>query len=481
MAGIGTISVSIVTDITNFQAGVLKAIDALTGLVAKSTEVVAQTTRTSERLGTTAENLMTLDTVARRTGGSVDVLESGLSRMVRNLGAAGESAGKLNRTREALNMLHLSLRDLQKMDKVEAVEKIAEAMNKVTNSTQRAFIETAIFAGHGGIAGQQMDLVLKQLANGTLEDLKKKFEQTGEVLSNLNTEKIRLMSDDFKRLESQLTGVGNILASAIAPYVTYVIDLFLDWANSGGGVAAKINAALKFVGDGIGWVVNGLDLMIAGWYLFQSVVNSVIDFVIIGPIRALAIAVDTIVVSFQNAMNSIINTINTIMDEIHALKNETEYLMTGKIAAQGDSFHIKPFSVNDTGFSNTMDKAHNELKKNAEEGAKGFTDHITKWLRGDAHDEFMKAFNKIGDDFEKKAKLMIPKIDDSQLASDGLKEGKFQQINPSLINAAGLHGANKVHLSADKVTHEHLATHTKLLTDIAQHKHGGSGRARTTQ
>lgn len=518
MSTIASMNASLTADTTNFMKGMHdagKGVDALTislgvGLerlaefgveLAKegisklveftkaSMEHVEAATELSQRIGTNVTDLMALEAAATKAGGSADAVASSMEKFVKILGGAEESASGGNAVK-AIEMLGLDLDALKNTDKATDLEVIATAMDGITNSTERAYIETSLF----GKSGQQLDGLMKELAEGSLTEVADKALKTGEALRDVDAYKVAIASNSLKELDGVISGVGNSIAVALSPYIDYVTQQIIDFANSSGGMQAMVTNAFHNVNNAIGWVINSISLLKAGWYGFQAVVNKVADFVVVGPLRAISYAIDTIVVSFENQINVLISGYNKVQSlaataqrdyaqsQLDKIKKEhptarygddqgTDFSYYESMRQQSqkaiDEKAIKPISVQDTGLSSFFDKIHTELQANAAEGAEGFTKNMEDWLKGKGHDEWMKFTDDIASQFEKKAKLAAGKgrpMEEDGLAGS-IKGGAFKQFDPSQISVAGLSMASK---AKQVVTDPEAANQRQQQIDIAK-------------
>ena len=425
-SGIGALDVAIgvgIERLVEFGAHLVKeGAGAIIELTKSSIEAAHASSLLSDRIGVNVTDLMALEAAAKKTGSSAETLAASMGKFVKILGGAEESTNGGNAAKAA-DMLGLSLEDLQKNDKAEALSVIADRMHAIANSTQRAFIETSLF----GKSGQELDGLMKKLADEGLDDVTKEALRTGEALTSIDASKLDIVSEDFETLKGMVLGLGNSLATQLAPYIDYVTQLLIDFANAHGGLKTMAVDAFHTINSAIGWVVNTLDLLQAGWYGFQSVVNTVVDFIVVGPLRGLSYAIDTVVVAFQNDVNMLIGGFNKVADAVGMTK-------------------MKMLSVNDTGLSSFFDKMHADLQKSSEEGAKGFTSHMDAYVKGKGHDDWMKFTDDIASNFEKKASVkagekMSAESDDLSAAlgdKASNKTGVFRQIDTSRISAEGL-------------------------------------------
>ena len=188
----------------------------------------------ADTLGLTTKDLQTFSYAAGQVGISQDELQVGIQKLTISMGQA-ELGSKKQTT--AFRALGISIDQLKDKDTGDVFRLIAERLEKVSDRSQRAAIEVALF----GKAGAKLDNLLSG-AQGRLSELSDAAERLGIVLSD---EQIRKADETADKIEALKT----VLKARIAGEVADNADAILTLANA-------LNTLIGSIGDAIrGWKV----------------------------------------------------------------------------------------------------------------------------------------------------------------------------------------------------------------------------------
>jgi hypothetical protein len=67
-------------------------------------------------------------------------------------------------------------------------------------------------------------------------------------------------------------GVGNNLAVELAPFITYVADLMVDWAKEGGRAGSIVSQGIGWVTEGIGFAADAVQVLGVAFHGVQAVI-----------------------------------------------------------------------------------------------------------------------------------------------------------------------------------------------------------------
>lgn len=296
---IGALRVSLSADTAQFQAGLNKAKGqaagaagsiqksmgaakvAVAGLAAGLTvglfarvikgalEFAGSLAETAQQLGVTAKDLQTFRYAAGQVGVSQEQLETGLSKLTITLGKVAVGAKE---PAKALAAIGLSVDELKGKDSGQAFRLIADGLQKVTDRSQRAAVEVALF----GKTGSKLDNLLAG-GSAALNKLTEAAEKLGIVLSD---EQIQRADETADKLEA----VKTVLSANIAGIVADNAESILQLANALGAVSIAVvrflssnpAAAIGLMGAMAGGMVGGLPGAALGG-LAGSVAGSQID------------------------------------------------------------------------------------------------------------------------------------------------------------------------------------------------------------
>lgn len=183
----------------------------------------------SQQLGVTTKDLQTLRYAASQLGVSQSELDTGLTQLTATLGKVAAGAEKPAR---ALAAIGITADELKGKDTGEAFRMIADGLGKVTDRSQRAAVEIALFGETGG----KLDTMLSG-GSGALNELANAAETLGIVLSD---EQIQNADQTANRLDALQT----VLQARIAGAVSDNADAILDLANSIANLVQEIVGAL---------------------------------------------------------------------------------------------------------------------------------------------------------------------------------------------------------------------------------------------
>lgn len=192
------------------------------------------------KLGITTEALSKLQYAAKLSDVSQAALETGMKRLSRTLtdAAAGAGAGA-----KAFEALGLSAEQIIKLPADEQLGAIADALNRVSNASQKAALAQQIF-GKGG-----MDM-LPIIAEGSagIKALGDEAERFGAVVSGPVAAQAQQFNDNFDRLKFAAQGLGLSLAEQALPvmveFTDQIVALGQDKATMEG-----IAAGLSMIGE----------------------------------------------------------------------------------------------------------------------------------------------------------------------------------------------------------------------------------------
>lgn len=193
----------------------------------------------SQQLGVTTKDLQVFRFAAGQVGVKQEQLETGLSKLTITLGkvAAGAKAPTA-----ALNAIGISVDQLKGKDTGEAFRIIADGLEKVTDRSQRAAVEVALF----GKSGAQLDNLLAG-GSSAINELSLAAEKLGIVLSD---EQIQKADETADKLEAVKTVLMARVAGTVADNASAIVQLADSLAYliaQAGEAAAKMTAFYRTI------------------------------------------------------------------------------------------------------------------------------------------------------------------------------------------------------------------------------------------
>lgn len=200
-------------------AGLVSAlsIGLLTTVIKNSLDFAGSLGEVSQQLGVSTRDLQNFRAVAGQVGVSQEELEKGLGKLTITLGqvAAGAKAPT-----KALEAIGISAKDLAGLDTGAAFRKIADGLAKVSDRSQRAAVEVALF----GRAGAKLDTMLSG-GSAAINELARANEELGGVLSDEQIQNADKTADKLAQLQM-------VLKTQIAGAVANNADAILGLANA---------------------------------------------------------------------------------------------------------------------------------------------------------------------------------------------------------------------------------------------------------
>lgn len=185
-------------------------------------------------LGLTTRDLQTFSFAAGQVGISQEELNVGIQKLTVSMGKA--QAGSKAQI-DAFNAIGISVDQLKNKTTGDIFRLIAAALEKVSDRSQRAAIEVALF----GKAGAKLDNLLSGTEGG-LNALSDAAEKLGIVLSDDQIQKADQAAD-------KLRAVKTVISANIAGVVADNADAILELANAFGQLVAVLARA-------VGWIAR---------------------------------------------------------------------------------------------------------------------------------------------------------------------------------------------------------------------------------
>lgn len=227
------------------------SVGLLSRVIGDALEYAGSLGEVSQQLGVTTRDLQVFRFAAGQVGVSQEQLETGLSKLTITMGkvAAGAKAPAA-----ALNAIGISADQIKGKDTGEVFRLIADGLQKVTDRSQRAAVEVALF----GKSGAMLDNMLSG-GSSQINALAAAADELGIVLSD---EQIQNADDTADKLEA----VKTVLAAQIAGVVSKNANAILGLASALGTLTGQIlnflnsnpQLALAIIGGLLGGRVGGL-------------------------------------------------------------------------------------------------------------------------------------------------------------------------------------------------------------------------------
>lgn len=234
----------------------------------------------ADSIGIQTEQLAGLRYAASITGVEQDKFDKSLQKMVRGVGEASQGIGT---AKEGLEQLGIPIDELIQMSPDEQFRRIAQEISGMENSTAKAAVAAQIFGRNG------VDLIntLNMGADG-ISGLQARAEELGLTFSRVDAAKVEAANDALTDVGALITGIGQKITVALAPYITAAATQLVEMAGSGESMGSRVATAVEWVTKGLAYAADLVELPKAGFYGLRAVATAQLALV--------AKAVDTLLI-----------------------------------------------------------------------------------------------------------------------------------------------------------------------------------------
>ncbi|MEQ3671528.1 hypothetical protein [Pseudophaeobacter sp.] len=224
--------------------------------VKSSLKIVDAQAKMAQSLGTSVQSMQVLQRAADLSGVSIGEVEQATIQLTKRLSQAAGGAGPAVK---ALEQLHLSASELQRLPLDERMAKIQSAIAQYVPVAERAAVASELFGSRAGLIFTRIDSSALRVAS---EDV----TRFGVAVSEVDADQIERTNDAISRMGLVGRGVANQLTVALAPFLEDLSDKAAgaaEWFNnlSDGAKAliakgAALTATLGPVAIGLGLVLK---------------------------------------------------------------------------------------------------------------------------------------------------------------------------------------------------------------------------------
>ena len=295
---------------------------AFTAIVLKTAAVGDQFDKMSLRTGVAAEDLSALAYAADISGTDIGTLEKGLKAltMVMDDASRGMGEGMI-----AFEELGISVIDTEGKlrSTVDVLKEAATKIAAIEDPTKQAALAMDLF---GSRAGTQL-LPLLKIGEGGIDDLMKKAEELGIVVSTKAATAAAEFTDRLTDLKGGLAGAGRMIGDTLIPAITPLIEKAIEivirikeWAEENAELVEKIfkwAAALGVTLAVLGPILMLLPALITGVSMLSG---AFLPFLITGAIVAGIIKIN----SLLDSMNEKVYKAQISLDSLSVMEIDLE-------------------------------------------------------------------------------------------------------------------------------------------------------------
>lgn len=229
---------------------------ALGLLVKSSMSAVDALAKTADKLGVTTEALAGLQHAGELTGVSTNTMNMALQRMSRRVAEAAMGTGE---AQGALKELGLDAKTLSELPLDQQFAEISKAMQAVQGDADKVRLSFKLFDSEGVALKNTLALG----ADG-LREAAREAEILGLAVNRVDAKQIENANDAFTRAKGVISGVGNTIATTLAPFLEAIANKFTNAAIEANGFKENISSGMQVVINSVGFVMDafhGLDVV----------------------------------------------------------------------------------------------------------------------------------------------------------------------------------------------------------------------------
>jgi hypothetical protein len=231
-----------------------EAANKLIELGKASVETAAQMGRLSQQLGVSTEFISGLTVAARLSDVDVTALARSVGHLDKEMAAA--ATGGTNAAASAFRYLGISAKELKTLKPEDALNRIADAFQKMPDGMNKTAVASALF---GDRVGRQMIPVLNEGSHG-LDEMQQKARALGLVFDEQVAKDSERLMQNLRLLGTVVQGVANVVAGVFVKSWADSTSAILEWVIQGDKAAATGRAladVFQFMLDNIHFLQAG--------------------------------------------------------------------------------------------------------------------------------------------------------------------------------------------------------------------------------
>lgn len=231
----------------SFAAMGAAGVAGLTAITVAGANFVDNQSKLARHLIGTVDGVNALQYAADLSGVQIEAL----SEQVRKLNAT--LANPSDATKKALAELGLSAEQLLKMDVDQRVAVLSDKFKELGYSMAQIDATLKLI----GVEGKDLGKLFLEGGEG-IRAAREELEAWGFAISDIDAAKIEAANDSFSKAERILSGVGQVIAAKVAPYVEDLITKFTEAAKTGGGAGGLIAKGFEPVFKAVTFTIDAV-------------------------------------------------------------------------------------------------------------------------------------------------------------------------------------------------------------------------------
>lgn len=251
--------------LASVTAGAGTAATAIGYLTMKSVDAVGDANDFAKSIGASYTELRKLQKAASLSGVDLATTNVALMKMSDVLGSA---FGGNKAAIESFENIGLSVDALKRMRPEQQFVAIGEAINKISDPSQKIAAARDIFGRSGGSLISFFQNTRADIAEAGIA-----LDRFGIALSQVDVEKIDAAGDAFGEWKFIVEGVGNQLAKQFAPLILDASDRLVQMIDDAGGVGKAVEKAFDYGVSAVGKFLDRVEDLEVGWLKATKAVN----------------------------------------------------------------------------------------------------------------------------------------------------------------------------------------------------------------
>lgn len=214
------------------------AAGGMLALAKNSMTAVDAQAKIAQSLGTTTVAMQNLTRAGELAGLSMEQVGQVGKDLTRRLSQAQAGMTDL---RGEMGRLNLSVEDLLKLPLDQRVAKITAALNDFVPEAERAAVAGKLF-------GEEASLFALRLSPAVIAQATAEVRKFNVAINEADAAAIQEANDALSAISLVMTGIGNQVASQLAPSLTLAANRFTELASAGGPVGEAIDKVVEAFG-----------------------------------------------------------------------------------------------------------------------------------------------------------------------------------------------------------------------------------------
>lgn len=235
---------------TGIAVGATAAVTALGALVVSSMKAQEELGLAAKALGFSNKEFAARSLVAKEAGVEQEKFTLAIKNSQKAIAEASQGTKSAN---DALAQLGISIKDIEGLSPAQQFDEIAQALGKMEAGAERTALAQDLF-GKSGLAM----LNVMDGYKGSVESATAYQEKFNLVLSEVETAQIDAAGDTFDRVKNTVGGLGNIMASKLAPVIDEIGKSFLESGYDAQGAGDMMTAAMMGVAATLDTIREGI-------------------------------------------------------------------------------------------------------------------------------------------------------------------------------------------------------------------------------